>query len=194
MFSYENNYLAPSTAIIHFQNSFQELYPTSMVFLLSFHPCLFFTSLVALTSAIPNDIPQSLTISPEDRSLQFLDVMTPSGDTLPILQSIKLPNFGIGTVWSVAAWDKGPYPPTWLRPIDLESVNLLLDLTIAKYATRPSEDIAEYGSIGPESSPHLAHQDTRVTIKQWEPGTNKSRYWVPAAPVQNKEFAYAAQL
>ena len=116
---------------------------------------------------------------------KHLTISTPNGP-LTVLQSIRIPNFTIAPVWS---YDRRP---TWLRPIDVASTDLLLDILIARYATRPSDDIAGfYDTVGPESSPALSKLETRVTVKQWVP-TNLSR--IATAPMRNQDIAYAAQL
>ncbi|KAL8854769.1 MAG: hypothetical protein Q9221_000552 [Calogaya cf. arnoldii] len=151
---------------------------------------VFLTSIIAATTPAP----PSLNIPTEEAPLRTLTATTPNGQSFEILQDIKQSNVSIGNAWQRASWDR-PYDqsPT-LRPVDLAGVKLLLDLTIAKYATRPSDELAEYGTIGPETFPTLKHLDTRVTVKQWEPGKNKKRFWIPAAPSRNKEIAYAAQM
>ncbi|KAL8680551.1 MAG: hypothetical protein Q9186_003242 [Xanthomendoza sp. 1 TL-2023] len=113
-------------------------------------------------------------------------ISTPDGP-LSGLQSIKIPNFFISNVWNY-----GGRPPPWLRPVDTANTTLLLDLVIAAYATRPSDEMASYGTIGPESSPALRGMDTRVVVKQWMRSNGSLR--LPAVPVRNKEIAYAAQM
>ena len=46
------------------------------------------------------------------------------------------------------------------------SVSLLFDFTIAKYASRTSNEVAEYDTIDFEINSSLANLDIRVTIKQ----------------------------
>ena len=155
---------------------------------------IFLPPLFTVINAATTPAPQPLTLPTEDGSYRSLTATTPNGDPFQVLQGIKNPRVAIGSAWQLATWDS-PYdqhPP--LRPIDLDSVNLLLDLTIARYATKPSGGIAEYGTIGPETFPALGHLDTRVTVKQWEPGENKTRFWIPKAPSRNGEIAYAAQM
>ena len=119
-----------------------------------------------------------------DAPSKQVTISTPTGP-LTVLQSIRIPNFGIANVWPHDRY------PTWLRPIEVASIDLLLDIVIARYATRPSDDIAGYGTVGPESSPALSKLETRVTVKQWVP-TNWTRS--PAAPMRNQDIAYAAQM
>ncbi|KAL8656357.1 MAG: hypothetical protein Q9226_002692 [Calogaya cf. arnoldii] len=158
------------------------------------HSAIFFPLLLTSIIAASTPAPPSLNIPTEEAPFRTLTATTPNGQSFEILQDIKQSNVSIGNAWQLATWDR-PYGqiPT-LRPIDLASVKLLLDLTIAKYATRPSDELAEYGTIGPETFPTLKHLDTRVTVKQWEPGKDKTRFWIPAAPSRNKEIAYAAQM
>ncbi|KAI4235523.1 MAG: hypothetical protein LQ349_003103, partial [Xanthoria aureola] len=115
-------------------------------------------------------------------------ITAPDGTSLSILQSIEIPNFSIGSVWP-----NGGRPPTWLRPVDPAGTNILLDITIVTYATRPSDGIAGYGTIGPESNRLLEGIEERVVVKQWvNPRGDGSR--VPVAPVRNRDVAYAAQM
>ncbi|KAI4113873.1 MAG: hypothetical protein LQ345_005243 [Seirophora villosa] len=130
---------------------------------------------------------------PIDPSAEIL-LPTPSQPYRPVridgieyLQSIALPHFGITTVWNHTA------TPTWLRRVDPDAAVLLLNLAISTYATRPSDSVAGYGTLGPESNARLASEDTRLIVKQWVL-TNASRGGVPAAPMRNKEIAYAAQI
>ncbi|KAI4222201.1 MAG: hypothetical protein L6R36_006319 [Xanthoria steineri] len=142
---------------------------------------LFFSSLLTLSAAALPPAPLTPLSKP-------LTITTPDGTPLSILQSISFPNFGIANVWP-----RGGRPPTWLRPIDPAGTNILLDLTIATYATRPSDGIAGYGTIGPESNPLLKGIEERVVVKQWvKPSVNGSR--IPAAPVRNRDVAYAAEM
>lgn len=150
-----------------------------------FPPCflllLLFSSLLTLSAAALPPAP----LTPLSRPLT---ITTPNGTSLSILQSIRIPNFGIANVWP-----KGGRPPTWLRPVDPAGTNILLDLTIATYATRPSDGIAGYGTIGPESSTLLKGIEERVVVKQWvNPSMNRSR--IPVAPVRNRDVAYAAEM
>ncbi|KAL8974272.1 MAG: hypothetical protein Q9197_001499 [Variospora fuerteventurae] len=105
------------------------------------------------------------------------------------LQSIAMPTFGITTAWL------GVHP-TWLRPVNTNTAVLLLNLVISTYASRPSNGIAGYGTIGPESSPStLSGLDTRVIVKQWinTAGPDNATK-IPSAPMRNKEIAAAAQI
>ncbi|KAG7008635.1 hypothetical protein G7Y79_00005g017760 [Physcia stellaris] len=160
--------------------------PFSILYLLSL-----LTLLTKSISAVSS--PPIRPLSTEENPFRTINVLLPNGESLPVLQSIKIPNFGIASIWSLASWAHGPKRPTWLRPVDPVSVSLLFDLTIAKYASRTSDEVAGYGTIGPEISSSLANLDTRVTVKQWEPGKNKTRFWMPSAGMKNKEIAYAAQ-
>ena len=146
---------------------------------LSFHLfALFITFLSPIAAAPP-------VINNNYAPYKHLTISTPTGP-LTVLQSIKIPNFTIAPVWN---YDRRP---TWLRTIDVASTDLLLDILIARYATRPSDDTAaEYGTVGPESSPALSKLETRVIVKQWVP-TNWTR--IPTAPMRNQDIAYAAQL
>lgn len=156
-----------------------------MIFLMALTP-----PITTLTAALG---PHLYPLSTEENPFHPLTAILPNGEPLPVLQSIKIPNFGIASIWSVATWEHGLKPLTWLRSVDPVSVSLLFDLMIAKYASRPSDEVAGYGTIGPETSPSLATLETRVTVKQWEPGENKTRFWMPSAGMKNKEIAYAAQ-
>ncbi|KAI4245258.1 MAG: hypothetical protein L6R40_002615 [Gallowayella cf. fulva] len=136
-------------------------------------------------SAPPSTIPADL-LDTRTRPYNRLTITTPNG-SLPLLQSIKVPNLGIANVWP-----NGGRIPDWVRPIDLTTVNLLLDLVIARYATRPSEEATGYGTVGPETAPPLRDLDTRVVVKPYfeslgTPGK-------ALAPLRNKEVAYAAQM
>ena len=142
---------------------------------------LFFSSLLTLSTAALPPAPLTPLSKP-------LTITAPDGTSLSILQSIGFPNFGIANVWP-----NGGHLPTWLRPVDPAGTNILLDLTIATYATRPSDGIAGYGTIGPESSPLLKGIEERVVVKQWvKPSVNGSR--ILAAPVRNRDVAYAAEM
>ncbi|KAL8838894.1 MAG: hypothetical protein Q9176_004829 [Flavoplaca citrina] len=159
-----------------------------------FHLAIFLPPLLLDISAATTPASNSLALHVKDGSYRSLATTTPNGDPFQVLQGIKDPRVAIGNAWQFATWDRpfNQQPP--LRPIDLDSVNLLLDLTIAKYATRPPDGIAAYGTVGPESFPALGHLDTRVTVKQWEPGERRTRIWIPKAPSRNGEIAYAAQM
>ncbi len=150
------------------------MFPPSLLLLL-------FSSLLTLSTAALPPAPLTPLSKP-------LTITAPDGTSLSILQSIGFPNFGIANVWP-----NGGHLPTWLRPVDPAGTNILLDLTIATYATRPSDGIAGYGTIGPESSPLLKGIEERVVVKQWvKPSVNGSR--IPAAPVRNRDVAYAAEM
>ena len=125
-----------------------------------------------------------LLINNNESLYKSLSISTPTGP-LTVLQSIIIPNFGIANVW--------PHDrrPNWLRPIDVASTDILLDILTARYAIRPSDDIAGYDTVGPESSPTISKLETRVTVKQWVP-TNWTR--APAAPMRNQDVAFAAQM
>ncbi|KAL8813474.1 MAG: hypothetical protein Q9223_007024, partial [Gallowayella weberi] len=82
--------------------------------------------------------------------------------------------------------------PQGLRPVDIDNTTLLLGIVNATYAERPGDEIAGYGTVGPESSPSLRGIDTRVVVKQWTRTNGSLR--VPVVPVRNKEIAYAAQM
>ncbi|KAI4236038.1 MAG: hypothetical protein L6R40_006284 [Gallowayella cf. fulva] len=133
----------------------------------------------------PPTVPHSL-LSPSTQPYKPLTINTPTGP-LEGLQSIAIPNFFIAKVWNNY---KGN--PSWLRPVDLANTSLLLDIVIATYAIRPGDEIAGYGTVGPESYPALKDFDTRVVVKQWVRTPRGLR--VPAVPVKNKEIAYAAQM
>ncbi|KAL9008517.1 MAG: hypothetical protein Q9180_009498 [Flavoplaca navasiana] len=154
-----------------------------------FHSAIFLPSLLAVISAATTPAPNPLTIHVKDGSYRSLAAKAPDGDPLKVLQGIKDPRVAIGNAWQLATWDRPFNQPPSLRPIVLDSVNLLLDLTIAKYITRPPD-----GIVGPESLPALGHLDTRVTVKQWEPGERRTRIWILKAPSRNGETAYAAQM
>ncbi|KAI4279891.1 MAG: hypothetical protein L6R38_004896, partial [Xanthoria sp. 2 TBL-2021] len=68
---------------------------------------------------------------------------------------------------------------------------MLLNLIISTYASKPSDVIAGYATIVPETAAPLLGLEARVIIKQWVP-ENESR--IPVAPVKDKEVAYAAQI
>ncbi|KAL8877724.1 MAG: hypothetical protein Q9192_008612 [Flavoplaca navasiana] len=164
------------------------------MFFQPFHSAIFLPSLLAVISAATTPAPKPLTPHVKDGSYRPFSATNQNGDPFQVLQGIKDPRVAIGNARQFATWD-GPFnqiPP--LRPIDLDSVSLLLDLTIAKHATRPPRGIAAYGTVGPESFPALGHLDTRVTVKQWEPGERRTRIWIPKAPSRNGEIAYAAQM
>lgn len=144
----------------------------------SFHFVALFAILLGPAAAAPP------IINNNHAPYKQVTISTPTGP-LTVLQSINIPNFGITNAWHPHRY------PTWLRPIDVASTDLLLDILIARYATRPSDDIASYGTVGPESSPALSKLETRVTVKQWVP-TNWTR--TPTAPMRNQDIAYAAQM
>ena len=113
--------------------SLQKPHPRSpIMFLLCI---LLFFSLLTLSPAALHPAPLTPLSKP-------LTITAPDGTSLSILQNIGIPNFGIGSVWP-----NGGRPPTWLRPVDPAGTNILLDITIATYATRPSDGIA--GGTGP---------------------------------------------
>ncbi|KAL8690847.1 MAG: hypothetical protein Q9218_003796 [Villophora microphyllina] len=106
---------------------------------------------------------------------------------IEFFQDITVPDFGIISLWSSTLTPI----PTWLRPITPVTTTLLLNLLISTYATRPSEGVATYSTIGPETSPLLSGLTARVVVKQW---IASAKYPIPAGPLRNKEIAYAAQL
>lgn len=165
---------------------FYHQYPFILLLgLFSFTICFTAPSAVHVQSAPPSTIPADL-LDTRTRPYNRLTITTPNG-SLPLLQSIKVPNLGIANVWP-----NGGRIPDWVRPIDLTTVNLLLDLVIARYATRPSEEATGYGTVGPETAPPLRDLDTRVVVKPYfeslgTPGK-------ALAPLRNKEVAYAAQM
>ncbi|KAL8802907.1 MAG: hypothetical protein Q9182_003523 [Xanthomendoza sp. 2 TL-2023] len=165
------------------------MYPLSIKTLLGTWIVFLSTLLPASAgSSPPNLILPTLPPAFQDTSTppyRPLTISTPDGP-LSGFQNIKIPNFFVANVWNHGS------VPQWVRPVDIFNTTLLLGIVSARYAARPMDEIADYGTTGPESWPALRGIDTRVVVKQWTRTNGSLR--VPAVPMTNKDIAYAAQM
>ena len=102
----------------------------------------------------------------EENSFRSIIAILPNGESLHVLQSIRILNFAVGSIWFKPAWAHDGQRSIWLRSVDPINMNLLLDIMIAKYASRSSDEVAGYGIIGSKTSPSLVKLEIRVTVKQ----------------------------